>query len=101
MAVLARSRNLAANRRSLVLRLRAGSVPPKHKKKARHEIWTVQEKCRPLEVRPTFQMGQSSSYSQGEDNPTVTVKCTNSGCDYTDERPGGRHMVGKLYPHTQ
>src|SRR5271157_1770296 len=46
----ARSRNLAANRRSLVIRLRAGSVPPRHKKNARHEIWTVQEKCRILDV---------------------------------------------------
>ena len=50
--------------------------------------------------RRTFEQGQSSVYGQGQDNPTVTVECTNSACSYTDTRPGGPQMVGRLYPAT-
>jgi hypothetical protein len=48
---------------------------------------------------PTFQLGQSSAYSHGEDNPTVTVECTNSDCSFTEVRPGN-FKVGSFYPHT-
>lgn len=48
--------------------------------------------------RPIHQMGQSSVYAQGQDNPTVTVECTNADCSYMAERPGGPQMVRFLYP---
>lgn len=47
---------------------------------------------------PSFELGRHGESAPGRDNPSVTVKCTNPGCPYTDELPGGSQMVGRLYP---